>query len=161
MSDAIKHLHLNYDSLEDRILLTISTLSGQVFYAWLTRRYCKLLIPALQGLHPQTHELILPPVSDTETNASRRYQNDTDLTSITEYPLGNEPIVLNTIRFIDTQSEQPKLALEPNKGAGISLNYHPPFVRAFSERLAQAITQTDWQLDLPPMMGFASSHRLQ
>lgn len=162
MSQAIKQLQLRYHKTEDRILLSIVTPTNQVMKAWITRRYVKILVPALQGLNPET----LKPMVDIADNSSiddPGYKLDDQFNEPNNprYPLGEEPIILNSLRFIKQDKPMPRLALEPKNGSGILLNLYPPFVRALQCQLANAIYNADWQLDLDPMVGFASSHRLQ
>lgn len=162
MSQAIKQLQLSYHNTEDRILLSIATPTNQVMKAWITRRYVKILLPALQGLNPET----LKPIVEMSAHVSSE-DNDYKLNETfnepvdADYPLGKEPIVLNSLRFVKQDKPMPRLALEPKSGSSILLNLYPPFVRALQSQLASAIYKADWQLDLDPMVGFASSHRLQ
>lgn len=162
MSQAIKQLQLRYHNTEDRILLTIATPTNQVMKAWITRRYVKILLPALQGLNPET----LKPIVEMTDNLSRedlnyKLENQFNEPENPRYPLGEDPIILNSLRFVKQDVPMPRLALEPKGGSGILLNLYPPFVRALQSQLASAIIKADWQLDLDPMVGFASSHRLQ
>lgn len=162
MSQAIKQLELRYNNTEDRILLTIATPTHHVMKAWITRRYVKILVPALQGLNPETLKPMVEMPDKTE-HEDHDYNLDDEFNEPDNphYPLGKEPIVLSSLRFMKQDAPMPRLALEPKSGSGIMLNLYPPFVRALQNQLANAILKADWQLDLDPMVGFASSHRLQ
>lgn len=162
MSQAIKQLQLSYHNTEDRILLTIATPTNHVMKAWITRRYVKILLPALQGLNPETLKPMVE-IADNTALDDLGYKLDDQFNEPEnpKYPLGEEPIILNSLRFVKHDKPMPRLALEPKSGSGILLNLYPPFVRALQGQLASAIYKADWQLDLDPMVGFASSHRLQ
>lgn len=162
MSQAIKQLQLLYNSNEDRILLSIATPTDQVMRAWITRRYVKILVPALQGLNPQTLKPMVDIAQQSEAeDANYNLESEFSEPENAKFPLGNQPIILNSLRFVKKESEIARLALEPKTGSGILLNLYPPFARALQNQLAGAIIKADWQLDLDPMVGFASSHRLQ
>ncbi|MDX1796981.1 MAG: hypothetical protein R3219_09665, partial [Hydrogenovibrio sp.] len=79
MSNQIKQIQANYHPVEDRILFKIHTDNQQIFQAWITRRYLKLLMPVLQGQHPETGK---PLMTDSEnTSAEEQSSEEIDTTS--------------------------------------------------------------------------------
>lgn len=153
MSSQIKQIQAHYLPVEDRILLKIHTDEKQVFHAWLTRRYLKLLLPVLQGQHPQTGDTLLKNKTSSVTN-----QNDVEMSAGAfeqayqppedgNFPLGEAPILLSQMTFRDFDTESPQLVLEPEEGSGIVLSYQPGFVKALLTLVQQAIGQADWQFD--------------
>lgn len=150
MSSQIKQIQAHYLPVEDRILLKIHTDEQQVFHAWLTRRYLKLLLPVLQGQHPQTGEAI----SNTnrnpaEDNSSEEPQFDQPYQppESADFPLGEAPILLSRMTFKGFDTDFAELILEPEEGPGISLSYQPKFITALLTIIQQTIESADWQFD--------------
>ena len=162
MSDQIQQLQAQYHAIEDRILLKLNTQTGIEAKAWITRRFLSLLLPALQGEHPQTGEPILTPqqmkqwaqntasdahdaISDLPKEAFEQAyespQNAQDL-------IGPEPILLSKITFRGLDSEAPKIALEPEEGPGLALGFDPKVVQVLLHLLEQAIENSDWEAAL-------------
>lgn len=168
MSDQIKQIQASYQPLEDRILLKLHTSAEQEMQAWITRRYLKLLIPALQGQHPQTGE---PMFSQKETELHQmkqqqaqnegNYDDAYDAPEDAQTPLGNEPILLAKITFKGLKGESPQLALEPENGSGIALSYQSQLMGALMKILNQAIQKADWSIELTPMMDVPDNVTIQ
>lgn len=153
MSSQIKQIQAHYLPVEDRIMLKIHTDEKQVFHAWLTRRYLKLLLPVLQGQHPQTGDTLLKNKISSATNQNevlmpagdfeQAYQPPEDA----NFPLGDTPILLSQMTFRGFDTESPQLVLEPEAGSGIVLSYEPGFLNALLTLVQQAASQADWQFD--------------
>lgn len=168
MSDAISQIQASYDAIEDRILLKIKTHNQRVYSAWITRRYLRLLIPALQGQHPQTGKALFAS-QPTLTN-----QNDSDEGLLTgdfdtlyeepespEFPLGEEPVLLTRIAFKEMDSDHPQLNLDPEEGPGIGLPFQPDVLGILLKIFSQALHSANWQLDLDPILQLPRESRLQ
>lgn len=151
MSNQIKQIQAHYLPVEDRILLKIHTDEKQAFHAWLTRRYLKLLLPALQGQHPQTGETIFN--ADSSLNSVEQASNSPQFDQPynapegAEFPLGEAPILLSKMTFKGFDTDFPQLILEPEEGSGIALSYQPEFVKALLTLIQQAMENADWQFD--------------
>lgn len=153
MSDQINQIQASFDAIEDRILLKFKTLNEDVYLAWVSRRYCKLLIPVLQGKHPQSEESLIEPGKKLEKEFEReKAQQEGDFSRAYEepatphYPLGEEPILLAQISFKDLHTDHASMKLEPNQGAGLSLPYHPQLLGPMLGILTKAIEKADWNL---------------
>ncbi|WP_028485629.1 hypothetical protein [Thiomicrorhabdus chilensis] len=169
MSDAISQIQASYDAIEDRILLKIKTHNQRVYSAWITRRYLRLLIPALQGQHPQTGETLFPP-QQTLANQTETAEDDLDLNDFDtlyeepespEYPLGEEPVLLTRIAFKEMDSDHPQLNLDPEEGPGIGLPFQPDVLGILLKIFGQALHSANWQLDLEPILQLPRESRLQ
>ena len=152
MSNQIKQIQAHYLPIEDRILLKIHTDDQQVFHAWLTRRYLKLLLPALQGQHPQTGEALFSENAQTEVVQpaaldESQFNQPYEPPEAADFPLGEAPILLSKITFKGFDTDAPQLALEPEEGAGIALSYQPSFVKALLTIIQQSVAKADWQFD--------------
>lgn len=155
MTDAIAHVQAAYEPLEDRILLNITTRNQQVYSAWITRRYLRLLIPALQGKHPRSR---LPLLSDEAFGQMHSKESDTDprskifdpyeKTDETQFPLGEAPIVLVKIAFKGLDTDAPLMELNPDVGAGFALPYEAYVIKVLLKVLQQALQRAEWDLEI-------------
>lgn len=168
MTDQIHQIQASYQPLEDRILLNIKTLNQQVYAAWVTRRYLQLLLPALHGHHPTSHE----PLFDQKQSLVNQLKNESSQLSNAfnkpyeppehaEYPLGETPILLAKITFKALNSADPLVLLEPHSGSGIALPFQAELLGALLTIFGQALEAADWQLDVKPIMQLPQQMRLQ
>ena len=153
MSDQINQIQATYDALEDRILLKFKTLNEEVYLAWVSRRFCKLLLPVLQGRHPQNGQQLLEPTEDLEREFAQEkaqlagdYSSPYQAPEKPKFPLGETPILLAQISFTHLNSKQATFRLEPNHGQGLALPFHPQLLGPLLKILTQAIEKTDWDL---------------
>lgn len=153
MSDQINQIQASFDSIEDRILLKFKTNNEDVYLTWLSRRYCKLLLPVLHGRHPSNGEQIIKDATHVEREFEQeKAQVEGDYSSPytkpeePHYPLGEQPVLLAQISFKNLNSESPSISLEPNKGPGLLLPYHPQLLGPMLKILTTAIEKTDWNL---------------
>lgn len=168
MSDQIKQIQASYHPIEDRILFRLHTQQRQCLQAWITRRFLNLLIPALQGQHPQTGEAIVGNTHPAE-HALRQekaqlegdFEQHYEAPDEMEYPLGETPILLSKMTFRNLNSAEAQLVLEPEEGAGIQLNYNPELTGVLLKILAKALNKADWRLALDPLMELPENMTLQ
>lgn len=153
MSDQINQIQATFNTIEDRILLKFKTLNEDIYLAWLSRRFCKLLLPVLQGRHPQTDQQLIDTPEQMERDFQQEkaqvegdYSSPYQAPEAPNYPLGEEPILLAQITFKDLHGEHPSIRLEPNKGKGLVLPYHPELLGPLLKILNQALKKTDWDL---------------
>jgi hypothetical protein len=171
MSDALSQIQATYQPVEDRILLNLKTHNQQVYSAWITRRYLTLLIPALQGRHPQSGDpLFREPLKHfedvegaevaaegSESAGGPAWDSEESL----EYPLGKEPILLSRITFKGLDTEEPQLHLDPEEGPGIGVPFEPKLLTLLWSLFGKALQEADWQLALEPILQLPAQTRLQ
>ncbi len=167
MTDAISQIQAVYEPLEDRILLNITTNNLHVYAVWITRRYIKLLIPALQGKHPRTGAQLL---SDQQWALMHIAETDVDLRSPifdeqpipeeADFPLGEEPVLLAKIGFTDMDTDQPTIELNPDSGNGLALPYDAFVIKLLLKVLKQALPRANWQLEVEQSLGLPEEHQL-
>jgi len=167
MTDAISQIQAAYEPLEDRILLNITTQNQHVYSVWLTRRYTKLLIPALQGKHPRTgrnllseNALGLMHQSLSSEELSSSVFSDYQLPEQAEYPLGEEAIVLAKIGFTDLSTEQPMIDLNPEQGDGFSLPYEAHVLKLLLNVLSKALQRANWDVEIDESLQQPEKHLL-
>lgn len=168
MSDTVSQIQASYHATEDRILLNIKTLNEQIYLAWITRRFLKLLIPVLHGQHPTTGKALfdektshIQQAQREKTHLSGDYESAYIKPENPIYPLGETPILLAKITFKDIQSGKGSLALEPDKGQGILLPYHPDILGPLIKIFAKALESADWDLNLDPILSVPEQTSLQ
>lgn len=168
MSDHIKQIQARYEPLEDRILFKLHTENQQSLQAWITRRYLQLLLPTLQGKHPQSGQAILSRKSlalyqaaaekgQLEANYNAPYQEPEQASE----PLGKTPILLTKLTLKGLETPSPQLILEPETGAGIQFSYEAEFMGTLLDVFIKAIDAANWQLSLDPLLSTPESLTLQ
>lgn len=168
MPNHIQQIQARYDPLEDRILFKLLTDSQQQLQAWITRRYLQLLLPTLQGKHPQSGQAILSQKSlALYQAAAEKGQHEADYASPYQAPqqpsepLGNTPILLTKLTLKGLETDSPQLLLEPESGSGIQMSYQAELMGALLKVFTQAIDSASWQLDLDPLLSVPESLTLQ
>lgn len=153
MSQALEQIQLDYVPTEDRLLLKLKT--GETLYrAWVTRRYLKLLLPVLQGLHPATGERFTPaPALSFEEDAHMPVEKEPPLEkTISEQPgsMANvaAPMLLTEVQFNAEQEQLALVAKQNNKQ--INLPYAPTINHALLKVIHQVLPQTAWDLVVEP-----------
>lgn len=167
MTDTIAHIQASYEPLEDRILLNIATQSQQVYSVWITRRYLRLLIPALQGKHPRTLQPLLSDSVLSQMYSQESYADALskiftphEVTDETQFPLGEEPIVLVKIAFKALDSDAPLIELNPDKGAGLALPFEAYVIKLLLQVLQQALLRAEWDLEIDDTLALPEPQRL-
>ncbi|MDX1351777.1 MAG: hypothetical protein R3254_02105 [Thiomicrorhabdus sp.] len=168
MSEKINQIQASYYPAEDRILLKIKTLNNQVYLAWITRRFMKLLIPVLHGQHPTTGKSLfdekqsqVQQLEKEKNQLSGDYESEYQVPDNADYPLGETPILLAKITFKDIYGDNAQLAFEPEEGQGIILPYHADLLGPLIKIFSQALNASDWALDLDPILEVPKETRLQ
>ena len=167
MTDAISKVQATYEALEDRIKLNITTLNHQVYSAWITRRYLKLLIPALQGKHPRTKKRLL---SDESLSLMHLQETDDDDQSAifesyqipedAEFPLGKVPIILAKISFKALDTREPMIELNPEEGSGFAIPYEAHVLKLLLNVLEHALQRAAWDLERDESLALPAQQRL-
>ena len=170
MTNQINQIQATYNIYEDRIRLSIKTEDGQIFNAWLTRRFLGLLLPVLHGQHPTTSEALFEDKATSasaETSSPDTTQANTDFNQPYEepinakYPLGKAPLLLTKITFKDLGGLGAQFMLEPETGSGFQLPFNPELLTALLKILSQALQAANWQLDLNTILEMPTDMRLQ
>lgn len=171
MTNAVKQLQASYNMAEDRILWKLRTDTHQ-FQAWITRRYMKLLIPALHGQHPTTKENLLPEKTHQlhamqKQTAGEEFQKQAEDNVAyeepenVEEPLGDDPVLLAKLTFRGLESDSPVISFEPEQGPGFNLSFQPQITSALVQIFSQALAKSDWGLQLEAIMEVPEQVTLQ
>lgn len=155
----LDQIQISFAAGDDRLLLRVSTHTGEEFRCWLTRRFVKAIRPGLEqalAAHPriqhQADPLAKQELLRFEHEVAR--QNSDFATPFKDtsraLPLGAEPVLLTRGQLRPQSDGGITLALAPEQGGGIDLALNPTLLHSFVALLDQALFATDW--DLPPSL---------
>ena len=147
MTDKLHQMNVTYVPKEDRLLLRISTLQGDEFRAWLTRRYTGLLFNVLNKQMEKSGGV--PTVAASEETRKlfkagameQKYAGDSS-----NFPLGKTGFLAFKINAGETPDGILHLEISPEQGQGVTLHLNNPLLYMFSNILNQGIDRAGWQL---------------
>ena len=147
MTDKLHQMNITYVPKEDRLLLRISTLQGDEFRIWLTRRYTGLLFNVLNKHMEKSGGLPTVAASDEtrklfQAGAMEKKYEEGDKT----FPLGEQGILAFGINTGQTQDGTLQLEMVPENGQGVTINLNDSLMYMFSNLLNQGIDQAGWKL---------------
>ena len=153
----LHQIQLAYVPVEDRALLRISTTDQSEFRFWITRRYAKLLWPALtRSLLQSTH--VATQTEPDAKSAVLAFQHEAAMADSdfkTQFqaeklqtPLGVEPTVLARIQCLRQDDNQTLLAMHPLQGQGIELQLNDLLLHSLVKLLKDAVQAGQWELEL-------------
>ena len=153
----IHQIQMQYDKLQDRILLRVSTSERAEFRFWVTRRYVKLLwtilikmlerdpVAALHG----DEKLRRTMMGFQHADAVRGGDFGTKFNeAAAALPLGDEPVLLSRITAKQTGQSQQFLCMHPEQGQGIDIAVNGELLHMISKLALDAVAQSDWDLKL-------------
>lgn len=138
---------MSYVEKEDRLLLRVTTRSGEEYRVWLARRFTMLLFDVLNkvmdkkggavtvGSSRQTQQMFKSGALGREFEAEKT----------TGYPLGEAGILACMIRTGTVAEEAVHLELLPEEGRGVTLNQSLMYM--FHNILTQGVARAGWRLD--------------
>ena len=170
----LHQVNASYDPVEDRIRFATTTSVGQEFRFWITRRYLGLLWQALNHITAQFAQQRAPddPLLRSALSgfAEAKAMNNADMATPyadgTDFPLGEEPLLLSNITISPGPSGQQYLRLTPERGQGIDLALNEELTHVIANLLLQAAVAAQWGLELDSaqtpsgLSGTAVPHRL-
>lgn len=168
----LHQLQVSYQAEEDRLLLRASFKTGngmlQELRAWITRRLLRALWPAiLQALETQVrldkpqaahasadivgmeHHASVEHIRDTG-NFNARYE-----TEISDFPLGEAPLLITTVNFAQHADQPVRISLAPSSGDGFELAFTLVVLHGFCSLLQEAVRTAEWDiaLEMPGALG--------
>ena len=157
----LHQLSVGFDPEQDRLLMRIATSTQSEFRLWLTRRYVKLLWPALLQLVDST----APPAARAPSQATpqaqqavRAFAHEEAISRADfskpyeaderETPLGADPILLSRMETGTNAAGQRLLSMHPREGQGVNLTLDPVLLHSLLRMIHAAAKKADWQLAL-------------
>lgn len=147
MTGQLHQMNISYNPQEDRLLLRVSSKSGEEFRLWLTRRYTGMLINILkQELAKYGGEPTLASSDETKNLIKagafqQGYEGDS-----CSFPLGKSGVLGFRINTGITGEGVLRLELLPEQGQGISLNLNKTLLYMLHNLITQGIDQAGWNL---------------
>ncbi len=145
MTDLLHQINIAYIDKEDRLLMRATTMNGDEYRVWFTRRYAGLLMDIINkdmnerggmttlGSAPQTTDMI------KDGALEKPFENN-----VTNYPLGEKGVLGFGIKTNISEDKILNLQLFPETGQGVTLNLNDSLIYMFHNLLSQGIARADW-----------------
>lgn len=152
----LHQFNLQYDAVQDRLLLRISTREQQEYRLWLTRRFTALWWPALFKVLESSEAL--RGHSDPETQrALLEFQHQhalqgTDFHSRFDADAltpAMEPLLVHKVQMRRSGAQHYTLAFSPKEGLGLEVRLPEKTVHALAQLLAEGVKLAEWALTPP------------
>jgi len=164
----ITQLSVDFSAENDRLRLRIATQDGAELRFWLTRRYVRLLWPALLQLAEVASPVVqqqaareggaAAPISPEARKAIVEMEHQEAVQkadfskpfapSGSATPLGEEPLLLARVQGGRGPDGKPVLGLHTQDGRGLTLNLDAMLLHAMMRLVHQAAAQAQWDLAL-------------
>ena len=162
----IHQLSLSYQVEQDRILVQISTHSGEALRLWLTRRMVATFLPSLNRVatNVETSNVQLSTQDDMGKKMLMEFKKHESITQAdfktpfkpdaAVFPIGAEPLLVTTVNLTPTANGELRIGFEEKsadtvKPRGFQLTMASPLLHSFMHLLESAIKVSEWGL-LPP-----------
>jgi hypothetical protein len=151
----IHQIQMQYDRLQDRILLRVSTSERAEFRFWVTRRYVKLLWtilikmlerePAAAVYADESVRRTMMGFQHTDAvragNFDRKYEE-----AASTLPLGDAPVLLSRVTAKQITGKHQLLCMHPEQGQGIDIAVDAALLHRISKLVIDAVGQAGWDL---------------
>ncbi|MFC1866801.1 hypothetical protein ACFL0H_01505 [Thermodesulfobacteriota bacterium] len=156
MSQKIRQMQIAFVPIQDRLMFRLRTTAQAEFKLWFTRRYVKLLWPAVQQMLNNIKSEI---ISDLHTRqAVISWEHEQVLTQVdfqTQYkeepeisrPLGEEPVLVSEIQVKHGADNTQMLCLRPEHGQGIEIVFDSTLLHTFCKLLEEGVQKANWDLE--------------
>lgn len=153
---AIHQIQIKHDAVEDRLLLRVTTIEGEEFRFWLTRRY----VERLWGLLTKMLEWDDAVRQQFDDEARRNVleirqegyaqQSDfaTQFQGASRLPLGEAPVLLAQAKGSKSDGGLYIVALHPQRGQGIDMKLDTKLLHVLIRLLRESVTKAEWGMDL-------------
>ncbi|MGR9090518.1 MAG: hypothetical protein ACU85U_08065 [Gammaproteobacteria bacterium] len=164
----IEQIQIKFVPVEDRLLMRVAGDEGLEFRFWLTRRFVKMIWPALGNamqLSP-TVRTQASPIAQREVLAFEHEKAVSDADFATPYkespktlPLGSEPILLSKMQLRRDRGGSLTMSLGPESGPGIDLAINNKLLHSVAELIANGAQLAQWEL--PPLVAGVAAAPLE
>ncbi len=153
MPPQLRQLNVSYIEVEDRLFLKVSTSEDEEYRVWCTRRFTRVLMDRLE----ETFQTEMPSSAAVPEPARREVARMQHQQSVTEesfeqpyqaeptgYPLGEDGLLVTSLKYSQQEDKTVQLFLGDNKGVGITLNLNEHLKHQLYELFARATEKADW-----------------
>ncbi len=157
----LHQIKIEFNAEEDRLMLRVSTVSGEEALLWLTRRCVLRLWPLLVGGVEASPDVAQRVVDPETKKALLEFQHEKALSQAQfgkQYadtprtrPLGDNPLLVTKLQRRAGPDGRLVIGLLPSQGEGIFLTLDEPLLHGFIKLLQKAVERAEWgfKLDLP------------
>lgn len=154
----INQIQIKFIAVEDRLLLRVSSGDDLEFRFWMTRRFVKLIWPALGKVLKETPRIQTQasPAAKKELLAFEHQKAVSDSDFKTPYketsktlPLGSKPILLAKMQIHRNGDGSTIMSLGPEEGAGIDLSLDTGLLHSLVELINNGAKIAEWDLASP------------
>jgi hypothetical protein len=160
----LEQFSASYDAEQDRLMLRIRSNDDAEFRFWLTRRYLSLLWPLLMKMaddfsaRKTTDPLTRNTLAElAHGEAVGKADFASQYREGSQFPLGEEPILLARISVKPLHGNTQTLTLLPQQGQGINLDLDERLVHVLARLLQQVAVTAEWGLKLDIIAGVGAS----
>lgn len=153
---AIHQIQIRHDSVEDRLLMRVSTTEGDEFRFWLTRRYVERLWALFtkmlewdDAVRQQFDDEARRHVVEIRQEAYAQ-QSDfaTQFKGASRLPLGETPVLLAQAKGSKADNGLYVVSLHPQRGKGIDMKLDTRLLHVLIRLLREAVGKAGWGLEL-------------
>lgn len=151
----LEQFSASYDAEQDRLMLRIRSSDDAEFRFWVTRRYLALLWPMLMKMADDfsARKTADPLARNTlaelaHGDAVGKADFASQYREGSQFPLGEEPILLARITVKPLHGNTQTLTLLPQQGQGINLDLDERLVHVLARLLQQSAVAAEWGLTL-------------
>jgi hypothetical protein len=143
MANGIAQFNIQFDALEDRLQLRVLSTNDEEIRLWLTRRYVRLLLKALNDKFGASQS-----GNDQARQDTERFSDPYMGTTETQLPLGEAPQLVSRIAIQDKDDGNVTLHLgqEIEGGMQIELGLNRQLVASLQAMLVEAAMTAEWDL---------------
>lgn len=148
----LQQLKLNYDPVQDRLLLIFITNDLSQLRFWITRHMTKNFLDGLKQLQTTLHQTpheVRQDKEKAEQNVQRETVNPEASKygmTITRNPIGAEPVLLSQVQINILENKQIHFRFESVEGAHVDMTFEAGFVASLIHLFDTTLDMTDWKL---------------
>ena len=153
MPPQLRQLNVSYHTSEDRLLLKVSTSDDAEYRAWCTRRFTQLLLEKLESMfEEEVPEVAVVPedvrrevaqMQHSQQVAEESFQRSYEAEP-TGYPLGEEGVLVTTLKYKLLDDDVIQMHLGDNDGKGVALRLTRDFRHQLYELFKRASERAQW-----------------
>lgn len=153
---AIHQIQLKHDQHEDRLLLRVSTVAGEEFRFWLTRRFVDrlwgMLVKMLEwdeALRQQFDDEARRNVLEIRHEGyAQEGDFKTKFQGAPRLPLGESPVLLAQAKGKKGEKGAYLVSLLPQRGQGIDMTLDTKLLHIFIRLLREVVEKAEWGMEL-------------
>lgn len=148
----LQQLKLNYDPVQDRLLLIFITSDFSQLRFWITRNMTKNFMDGLKQLQSklqlspseirQDKEIAEQSVQRENVNPEANKYGMT----VTRNPIGTEPLLLSQVHINILENKQIQFRFEAAEGAHVDMAFEPAFIASLTHLFESTVAQINWNL---------------